>query len=151
MIQCLPVIVSEGELTTATRERAYTADDVWQMTCAADNEVNRYTLKDRELTISMSPGYLHSSAASELARQIGNNVLERDLADVTVESGHHPPQDRRTLFVPDVAFIRKERAPAPDLESFAPLMPALAAEIISPSQNLEDARRKTRPFIGAAR
>lgn len=95
----------------------------------------------------MSPGYLHGKIASEIARLMGNFVVERDLGDVTVESGHHPPQDRRSLLLPDVAFIRKERAPAPDLARYAPLMPDLAVEIISPSQSLAQARRKAGVYL----
>ena len=66
---------------------------------------------------------------------------------MTVESGHYPPQDRRTLLLPDVAFIRKERAPTLDLELFAPVMPDLAVEIMSPSQSLAQARRKAKVYL----
>ena len=131
----------------ATRERLFTVDDVWQLACAPENELNRYSLIDGELIVSMSPGYLHARIASEIARLMGNYVVERDLGDVTVESGHYPPQDRRTLLIPDVIFIRKERAPARDLEHYAPLMPDLAVEIISPSQTLGQARRKAKVYL----
>ncbi len=95
----------------------------------------------------MSPGYLHARIASEIARLLGNYVVERDLGDVTVESGHFPPEDRRTLLLPDVAFISKERAPAPELERYVPFMPDLAVEIISPSQSLAQARRKAKAYL----
>ena len=136
----------------ATREREYTVEDVWRLACAPENASNRYALIDGGLIVSMSPGYLHVRIASEITRLLGNFVVERDLGDVTVESGHYPPGDRRTLLLPDVAFIRKERAPAPDLLRFAPLMPDLAVEIISPSQTLAQARRKARVYLrhGAA-
>lgn len=90
---------------------------------------------------------MYGKIASEIARLMGNFVVERDLGDVTVESGHYPPQDRRSLLLPDVAFIRKERAPAPDLARYAPLMPDLAVEIISPSQSLAQARRKASVYL----
>lgn len=131
----------------ATRERAYTVDDVWRLSCAAENELKRYTVIDGVLNVSMSPGYLHARIASEIARLLGNFVVDRDLGQVTVESGHYPPQDRRTLLLPDVAFIRKERAPTPDFERFVPIMPDLAVEIISPSQSLAEARRKAEVYL----
>ena len=131
----------------ATRERIYTVDDVWRLACAAENEFNRYTLIDGELIVSMSPGYLHGRIAAQIALLLGNFVAERDLGDVTVEVGHYPPQDRRTLLLPDVAFIRQERAPTLDLELFAPVMPDLAVEIISPSQSLAQARRKAKVYL----
>ena len=136
----------------ATREREYTIDDVWRLACSPENESYHYTLIDGELTVSMSPGYLHARIASEIARLMGNFVVERDLGDVTVESGHFPPLDRRTLLLPDVAFISKARVPAPDLERYAPVMPDLAVEIISPSQSQVQARRKAKVYLrhGAA-
>ena len=139
--------MSESDAPMATRERTYTIDDVWRMTCAAENEFNRYALIDGELTVSMSPGYMHARIASEIARLIGNFVVEKDLGDVTVESGHYSLHDRRTLLLPDVAFIRKARAPAPNLERFAPIMPDLAVEIVSPSQSMTEARRKAKVYL----
>ena len=139
--------MSESEVAMATRERTYTVDDVWRMTCAAENEFNRYILIDGELTVSMSPGYMHARIASEIARLIGNFAVENDLGAVTVEGGHYPPDDRRTLLLPDVAYLRKERAPKPDWEPFAPVMPDLAVEIISPSQSMTEARRKANVYL----
>lgn len=131
----------------ATRERLYKVEDVWRLACAPENELNRYTLIDGELTVSMSPGYLHAKIAGQIARLMGNYVVERELGDVTVESGHYPPKDRRTLLLPDVAYIGKDRTPAADLETYAPLMPDLAVEIISPSQALAEARRKAKVYL----
>ncbi len=131
----------------AIRERLYTVGDVWRMACAPENEARKICLIDGELLVTMSPGYLHARIAGEIARLLGNFVVERDLGDVVVESGHYPPADRRTLLLPDVAFIRKERVAAPDLDSYAPFMPDLAVEIVSPSQTLEAARRKARVYL----
>lgn len=131
----------------ATRERAYTVDEIWKLANAPENEHNRYTLINGELTVEMSPGYLHARIASEIARQIGNFVAERDLGEVTVESGHYPQQDRRTLQLPDVAFISKERTPAPDWDRYVPIMPDLAVEIISPSQSMKQAREKAVTYL----
>ena len=131
----------------ATRERAYTVDDVWRLANAPENELNRYTLIDGELAVEMSPGYLHGRIASEIARLMGNFLVERDLGVVTVETLHSPPLDSGNMLQPDVAFIRKERAPAPDWERFVPVMPDLAVEIISPSQSMKDARDKAETYL----
>ena len=131
----------------ATQDRIYTVDDVWRLANAPENELNRYTLIDGELTVEMSPGYLRARIASEIARLIGNFVAERDLGEVTVESGHYPPQDAGTLQLPDVAFISKERAPAPDWDRYVPIMPDLAVEIISPSQSMKQAREKAATYL----
>ncbi len=131
----------------AIRERLYTVDDVWRMACAPENDAKKICLIDGEMLVTMSPGYLYARIAGEIARLLGNFVVERDLGDVVVESGHYPPADRRTLLLPDVAFIRKDRIAAPDLDSYAPFMPDLAVEIVSPSQTLEAARRKARVYL----
>ena len=139
--------VRKCEAAMATREREFTIDDVWRLACAAENDSKRYTIIDGELIVSMSPGYSHARIAGEIARRLGNFVVPRGLGDVTVESGHYPPQDRRTLLLPDVAFISKVRTPPPDMDTYAPLMPDLAVEIISPSQTLEQARRKAAVYL----
>lgn len=131
----------------ATRERLYTVDDVWRLACAPENDAKKICLIDGEMLVTMSPGYLHARIAGEIARLLGNFVVEHDLGDVVVESGHYPPADRRTLLLPDVAFISKDRIAAPDLDSYAPFMPDLVVEIISPSQTLQQARRKAGVYL----
>ena len=131
----------------ATRERTYTVDDVWRLANASENELNRYMLIDGELAVEMSPGYLHGRIASEISRLLGNFLVNRDLGEVTVETLHSPPRDSGNMLQPDVAFIRKERAPAPDWERFVPVMPDLAVEIISPSQSVKDAREKAETYL----
>ena len=129
----------------ATRERDYTIDDVWRM--ASANEGNRYTLIDGELFVTMSPGQLHGGLAGEIARLLGNFVVERALGRVTVEAGYHPPGNRRTLLLPDVAFEGLPRAAQPARLGFVPYMPDLAVEIISPSQDWEDMRAKAEIYL----
>ena len=129
------------------RERLYTVEDVWRLECAPENASSRYSLIDGELIVSMSPSFIHGKIASEVSRHLGNFVVPRGLGDVTVESGHYPDYDRRTLLLPDVAFTSTERIPPPDPKSYAPLMPDLAVEIISPSQTLAQARRKARVYL----
>ncbi len=131
----------------ATLERLYTVEDVWRLACAPENEAKRICLIDGALVVAMSPGFAHARIASEIARLMGNFASEQDAGIVTVESGHYPPQDRRTLVLPDVAFTRTERAPGPDAAEYVPVMPDLAVEIISPSQSLPQARRKAHVYL----
>ena len=131
----------------ATRERDYTIDDVWRMASASANEGNRYTLIDGELFVTMSPGQLHAEIAPLIAHYLLSFVLERALGRVTVEAGYHPPGNRRTLLLPDVAFEGLPRAAQPARLGFVPYMPDLAVEIISPSQDWEDMRAKAEIYL----
>ena len=62
-------------------------------------------------------------------------------------TGYHPPDDRRTLLVPDVAFISHTRAPEPFPKKLVPVMPDLAVEIRSPSNTLAELRDKARLYL----
>ena len=71
----------------ATRARAYTVDDVWRLANTLENELSRYTMIDGKLNVEMSAGYLHARIVSEIARLMRNFAAERDLGEVTVDSG----------------------------------------------------------------
>ena len=135
-----------------TRERVYTIDDVWRLEQQPLYPTDKYYLIDGELITKMSPNELHGSVASELARLLGNFVVEDKLGRVTVEVGYYPPGDQRTVLIPDVAFTVKSRTARPARSSYVPYMPDLAVEIISPSQTLAQVRRKAEIYLrhGAA-
>ena len=129
------------------RDRVYTIDDVWRLSQQTEHEADRYCLIDGELFVTMSPGELHGTLASEIARLIGNFVFENDLGRVTVETGYHPAGSRETLLLPDVAFRSKTRAPGPARAGFVPTMPDLAVEVLSPSNTLDELRRKAQVYL----
>ncbi len=129
------------------RDRVYTVDDVWKLAQLPENEAERYYLIDGELFVTMSPGELHGALASEIARLMGNFVVERDLGRVTVETGYFPSDDRRTLLLPDVAFRSRSRAPGSARIGFVPQMPDIAVEVLSPSNTLPELRRKAEVYL----
>lgn len=131
----------------ATQERVYTVDDVWRLEQQPLNPTEKYYLIDGELHVKMAPAQHHASAASELARHLGNFVAERGLGRVLIECAYHPPGDRRTVLLPDVAFEAMPRAAQPLLTTFVPYMPDLAVEIISPSQTRAQVRRKAEVYL----
>ena len=131
----------------ATREREYTVNDVWRLACAPENEPRKICLIDGELLITMSPGQIHGRLALRIGQFIANYADEHDLGNATVEVGYYPPDDRDTLLIPDVAFEGIAQASAPATAGFAPFMPDLAVEIISPSQALAQARRKASVYL----
>ena len=136
----------------ATRERDYTIDDVWRLACAPGNDAKKICLIDGELLFTMSPGQLHGRLALRIGRYIADYADTRNLGEAAVEVGYHPPDDQQTLLIPDVAFEGRARASQPAAAGYAPYMPDLAVEIISPSQSLAQARRKAKVYLrhGAA-
>ncbi len=131
----------------ATQERVYTVDDVWRLEQANENPLEKYYLIDGELCIKMSPTESHGEIAAEIARLIGNYVVERGMGRVGVEVGFHPSGDRGTVLLPDVSFISKARMARRARDSYVPYMPDLAVEIISPSQSLAQVRRKAAVYL----
>ena len=131
----------------ATRERAYTIDDVWQLEQQPLNIGEKYYLIDGELFTTMSPGELHGELATRIAFHLFAFVEAKNLGRVTVETGYHPRGSQRTLLIPDIAFVSKAWASQPPLEGFVPRMPDLAVEILSPSQSAEDGRRKAKVYL----
>ncbi|MCY4071531.1 MAG: Uma2 family endonuclease [Chloroflexi bacterium] len=130
-----------------SREREYTIDDVWQLECQPMNMAEKYYLIDGELCTKMAPNHVHGSIASEIARLMGNHVVERELGRVTIEVGYHPAGDRRTVLLPDVAFESWARAARTPLPTYAPYMPDLAVEVVSASQTLAQTRRKAAVYL----
>ena len=111
------------------------------------NIAEKYYLIDGELCIKMSPNQTHGRIAGEIARLLGNHVVDLDLGWVTVEVGYHPPGERYTVLLPDVAFESRARAAQAPLSTYAPFMPDLAVEVVSPSQTLEEVRRKAAVYL----
>ncbi len=111
------------------------------------NLAEKYYLIDGELCVKMSPSHSHGSIAGEIARLLGNHVVELELGRVTIEVGYHPPGERQTVLLPDVAFESWARAARKPLKTFAPYMPDLAVEVVSPSQRLAESRRKAAVYL----
>ena len=139
--------MSEGDGPMATRERLYTVEDVWRMACAPENDAKQICLIDGEMLVTISPGQLHARLALRIGRFIADYADEHNLGEATVEGGYHPPDERQTLLIPDVAFEGAAQASKPATAGYAPFMPDLAVEIISPSQTLEQARRKVAVYL----
>ncbi len=131
----------------ATRERVYSVDDVWRLACLPEYHARKICLIDGEMLVTMSPVRLHGRLALRIGRYIADYADEYNLGEATVEVGYHPPDERQTLLIPDVAFEGSAQASRPATAGYAPFMPDLAVEIISPSQSVEQARRKAKVYL----
>ncbi len=130
-----------------TQERVYTVDDVWRLEAANENPLEKYYLIDGEFCVKMSPNQSHAAIASLISYYLQSYVLPRGLGRVLVECGYLNPGERPTLLLPDVSFESRARAAQPPLRTYAPYMPDLAVEIISPSQSLAQVRRKAETYL----
>ena len=129
------------------RQRLYDIDELWELYCQPGNDHMRYELIDGVLIEMSGPGGRHGKLAVRLGRYLDIFAEENDLGIVTVESGYHPPGDRHTLLLPDLAFIGLEKAPEPFPERFVPVMPDLAVEIQSPSNTMTELRNRAKLYF----
>lgn len=129
------------------RERVYDIDDLWALYHQPENEGKRFELIDGVLNEMSAPGGEHGEFALNLGSYIRAFAREHDLGRATVGTGYHPPDDRRTLLAPDVAFISYGRAPNPFPKKLVPVMPDIAVEIRSPSNTLADLRDKAQLYL----
>ena len=131
----------------ATQERLYTVEDVWRLASVPENDAKKICLIDGELLFTMSRGQIHGRLALRIGRYIADYADMHNLGEAAVEVGYHPPDDTNTLLIPDVAFEGRARASQTASAGYAPYMPDLAVEIISPSQSLAEARRKAEVYL----
>ncbi len=129
------------------RDRVYTVDDVWKLSQLPENEHKFFYLIDGELHYMSRPGRLHGLIASLIAHFFWAYVLEKDIGEVTTETGYHPTGIKTTLLGPDVGFVRRERLPEPVIDHYYPLMPDIAVEVLSPSNTLPELRRKAEVYL----
>lgn len=134
-------------MTMAIQQRLYDADELWDLYGLPENEQKRLEIHDGVLVEMSGPGGIHGRIATKLARFLDEYAEAQALGIVTVETGYHPHDSRYTLLLPDVAFIRRERAPDPFPEKFVPLMPDLAVEIRSPTDTLKQLREKAQIYF----
>src|SRR5687768_6041758 len=97
------------------REKFYSADELWELSHAPENDMRRFELSEGVL-IEMSPASLkHGTVALKLGRVVGDFVDEHDLGITTAaETGFilfKNPRGKDTVRAPDVGFVAKARLP----------------------------------------
>lgn len=103
-----------------------------------------------ELVMVPPAGYGHGRVANRVAAALTNFVTPRQLGDVVVsEPGFQIAHDPDTVRVPDVAFVRAERAPTEKASGFFQGAPDLAVEVISSSDRASEVSSKVRDWLEA--
>ena len=107
-----------------------------------------YELDEGELVMEPSPALRHNLIRKRIARRLDQFVRSHGLGLVTEEMDFRLGPD--TVRNPDVAFIAMEHLNSLDLDrSPAEGAPALAVEVVSPSNSAQDMRKKVRQYLDA--
>lgn len=110
----------------------------------------RFELIRGELHEVPRPGFRHAKIQMTVGRLLANFVIEHGLGEVIGEVGVVLARDPDTVRGPDVAFVRTERLPTPDMESrLLRIVPDLAIEIVSPNDRTRDITSKVMSYLDA--
>lgn len=114
----------------------------------AEREGVLYELDEGELLMEPSPSLLHNRIRDRIARRLAEFVEAHQLGEVTVESDFRLGPD--SVRNPDVAFIAAGHLQKID-PAHSPIegAPALAIEVISPSNLAQDTQKKVSQHLGA--
>jgi Uma2 family endonuclease len=113
-----------------------------------EREGTIYELDEGELLMEPSPALSHNRIRDRIARCLADFVQHHRLGEVTVETDFR--LGPATVRNPDVAFIAAEHLKQINPE-VSPLegAPALAVEVVSPSNSAQDMRKKVSQYLSA--
>lgn len=113
-----------------------------------EREGTIYELDEGELLMEASPALRHNFIRQQIAVKLIEFVKSRNLGVVVEEMDFRLSPD--TVRNPDVAFITREHLQIIDIDRTpADGAPALAIEVISPSNTAQDMAKKTRQYLQA--
>jgi Uma2 family endonuclease len=109
----------------------------------------RYDLIRGTLVRTALANFMHRRIASKLDRVLGNYADEHKLGIVcAAETGYVLARNPDVVLGPDVSFMRADRVPPEsEQETFLPLAPDLAVEVISPSERRGRIATKVREYL----
>ena len=124
-----------------------TADQLLRM----PDDGNCYELVAGELRKMTPAGWEPGVVGGRLRSLLGRHVLEHELGEMFLaETGFLLARDPDTVRAPDIAFIHKDRLPAPlPEESFWPGPPDLAVEVVSPRDTTGEVDDKVKAWLDA--
>jgi Uma2 family endonuclease len=113
-----------------------------------EQEGARYELDEGELLMQPSPTFLHNRIRDRIANRLSGFVKTHRLGEVIVEMDFHLAAE--TVRNPDVAFVTAEHLAAIDV-NVSPVKgaPALAVEVISPTNLAQDTQKKVGQYLTA--
>jgi len=131
----------------STAEKITTADELFHLT----KDGYRCELWRGELKEMSPTGSDHGFVVGNLSAILGHYILKNKLGRIAgAETGFLIEQNPDSVLAPDVAFVRQERIEAIGRPRvFYPEAPALAAEVASPGDTIEEVDTKMRRWLTA--
>ena len=126
------------------QERLYTAEEFYEFVNRPENKDKWYELYRGVIYEAIMPSPIHAIISLLIAKVISDFVTKYNLGHV-VGDGCHFYLPNGDTFIPDTAFVSKERQPTipPKFE----LAPDLAVEIVSPSNRPHEILDKVESYI----
>jgi Uma2 family endonuclease len=106
-----------------------------------------YELNEGEVVTMTEPMPRHNWVRDNIARLTGNFVEERKLGKVFLETGYRLSPE--TVRIPDVSFVPADRMREIDLDKRIEGAPALAIEVVSPTDLAEELTQKVKQYLAA--
>ncbi|MEM9186853.1 MAG: Uma2 family endonuclease [Planctomycetota bacterium] len=133
----------------ATPAALITADELVGISLRLRNEGKRCELISGELKIKSPTKGPHGIVAGETHGLLYLFLHDKNLGRLfSAETGFLVSSDPDTIRAPDVAFVRRERFEAVGLgDSFFKEAPALAVEVVSPSETAKEVHEKAQMWI----
>ncbi|MBZ0298506.1 MAG: Uma2 family endonuclease, partial [Anaerolineae bacterium] len=130
----------------AIQQKLYTVEEFEAVAQLPENRDRRLEYIGGEIVEVVSSNYSSKIAANFLAA-IGVYIKGKNLGDVTGADGGYMVSGER--YIPDVAFISRQRQPEPSHETWNPLPPDLAIEVLSPSDDEKEVAVKIANYLAA--
>ena len=113
-----------------------------------EQEGVRYELDEGELLMEPSPTFRHNRIRERIARRLSEFVQTHRIGEITVEMDFRLGPD--TVRNPDVAYVTLEHLRTIDIDR-SPVdgAPALAIEVVSPSNLAQDMLKKVKQYLNA--
>jgi Uma2 family endonuclease len=104
-----------------------------------------YEMNKGELVTMTEPMPRHNRVRDRIARRLGNFVEEKKLGEVFLETGYQLTPE--TVRIPDVSFVSVDEAREIDPDRRIQGAPALAIEVVSPTDLAEELTQKVKQYL----
>jgi Uma2 family endonuclease len=130
----------------AVQTKRATVEEFDQFVQLPENADRLFEYVGGEIIEVVSNNY-SSEIAARILIEIGIFVKNKNMGRVTGADGGYMVSGER--YIPDTAFISREKQPEPSHEAYNPTPPDLAVEVLSPSNDLSDIRIKLVNYLNA--
>jgi Uma2 family endonuclease len=106
-----------------------------------------YELVKGEVVEMAPPGWDHGEIAANIAGELRAFVRQHDLGRVVIETGFWFENQPDIVRIPDVTFLKRDRAPVGSLPGFFMGAPDLAVEVVSPWDTASQLEVKVHDYL----